>query len=73
MTDSWKSSITDFSPSEVNTFRFYVFYTFIFAIFLISGPFIFNNNWIGSSDFHSCTEISSSLIAYLSAIVCKIG
>ncbi len=43
---------------------FWVFqYALLLVIAVAIGPLIFSSNWVSSSDFHACIEMSSSLIA----------
>ena len=58
--------------SDKLIFRFVVCYIIIVFIFIALGPRIFSSDWISSSDFHACIEITSSFIAILSAIACVI-
>jgi PAS domain S-box-containing protein len=48
---------------------FFFFYLLITAVFVSLGPIIFSSSWISSNDFHTCIEISSSLIAIIAAIL----
>lgn len=51
---------------------FVVFYIVIAFFFLAIGPRAFSSQWISSSDFHACIEISSSFIAIIAAVACLI-
>ncbi len=50
--------------------KFVLFYTLIFIIFLAIGPFLFDSDWVSSSDFHACVEMSSSFIAMITGVSC---
>ncbi|MDY6934714.1 MAG: response regulator [Spirochaetota bacterium] len=52
--------------------RFTICYIIIILLFIAIGPHIFSSDWISSSDFHACIEISSSIIAIIAAIACLI-
>ncbi len=52
--------------------RFLWLYITIAAVFLLIGPKVFSSNWVSSSDFHACIEISSSFIAIMASIACII-
>ncbi len=49
---------------------FVMFYSLITLIFIALGPHVFSSDWVGSSDFHSCIEISGSFIAIIAAFAC---
>ena len=52
--------------------RFAICYIVIALAFIAIGLYIFSSDWISSSDFHACIEISSSFIAIIAAIACLI-
>lgn len=54
--------------SWVGKFLFFLFYLLITLVFVSLGPMIFSLNWVSSSDFYACIEISSSFIALIAAI-----
>lgn len=47
---------------------FYLISFLLFILFFILLPVSYNSSWRSSSDFHSCIEITSSLIAMVSGI-----
>ena len=55
-----------------NSILFVVLCATIAFSFLAIGPWIFSSDWVSSSDFHACIEISSSFIAIIAAIACLI-
>ena len=57
---------------EVNIILFALLYIMIAFFFLAIGPRVFSSEWVSSSDFHACIEISSSFIAIIAAIACLI-
>ncbi|MHC4637693.1 MAG: ATP-binding protein [Planctomycetota bacterium] len=55
-----------------NIVSFIVLYAVIAVSFLVISPWTFSSEWVSSSDFHACIEISSSFIAIIAAIACLI-
>lgn len=53
-------------------FLFVLFYLLITVIFIAIGPKLFSSDWVSSSDFHACIEISSSFIAIIAGVACMI-
>ncbi|MFH1418399.1 MAG: PAS domain S-box protein [Planctomycetota bacterium] len=51
---------------------FALLYLAIAAVFVAMGPRIFASDWVGSSDFHACVEITSSFIALIAALGCLV-
>ena len=49
---------------------FILLYLGLLTLFLALIPLVIDSNWGSSSDFHACIEISSSLIALISAVAC---
>ena len=49
---------------------FAALYALIVLVFIAIGPRVFISDWVSSSDFHACIEISSSLIALIAAGAC---
>ncbi len=43
-------------------------YGLLLVLSLAIGPAVFSSEWIGSSDFHACIEMSGSLIAIVAGI-----
>ncbi len=60
------------SFEKCNIVRYVILYIAIALIFIALRPWIFSSDWISSSDFHACIEISSSFIAIIAAIACLI-
>jgi len=63
----------DAAPSAGNPSRVKVFLiacAAIVLVFVAIGPMAFSSDWVSSSDFHACIEISSSFIAMIAAAVC---
>ena len=44
----------------------------IVLVFIAIGPRVFASDWVSSSDFHACIEISSSFIALIAAGACLV-
>lgn len=42
----------------------------IAAVFIGISPFVFSSEWVSSSDFHACIEMTSSFIAIIAGISC---
>ena len=61
---------TDHENEKDNIKKFIVLYLIQFSLFLAVGPWIFSSNWVSSSDFHACIEITSSFIAITAAFAC---
>jgi signal transduction histidine kinase len=55
-----------------NVTLFVALYVVIALSFLAMGPRASSSQWLSSSDFHACIEISSSFIAIIAAIACLI-
>ncbi len=60
------------NSKKSNIILFIVLYVVITVFFLAIGPWVFSSEWVSSSDFHACIEISSSFIAIIAAIACLI-
>ena len=58
------------NPSRVKIFL--MAYVAIVLLFLAIGPMAFSSDWVSSSDFHACIEITSSFIAIFAAIACLV-
>jgi hypothetical protein len=66
-TSSWTKSV---NYGNGNIVKFVMFYCIILLVFISIGPRVFASDWVSSSDFHACIEISSSFIAIIAAIAC---
>ena len=58
------------SVERARTRKLVYLYVAIVALFVAIGPWIFSSNWISSSDFHSCIEITGSVFAFVAGIAC---
>ena len=54
------------------TALYLVLYLTIALAFIAIRPYTVASTWLSSSDFHTCIEISSSLVALIAALACLI-
>lgn len=54
------------------TALYFVLYTAIVLAFMAIRPYTVSSAWMSSSDFHTCIEIASSLVALIAALACLI-
>jgi len=57
---------------EVSWKKFTFFYLAIASFFLAIGTRVFSSDWVSSSDFHACIEITGSFIALSAGVACLI-
>ena len=61
---------TDNDSNSLHTKVFLLLCAVITLVFVAIGPSAFSSDWVNSSDFHACIEISSSFIAIIAAVAC---
>jgi len=67
-----ENSTTEKNSGILRVRTFLITCAAIVLVFLAIGPMAFSSDWVSSSDFHACIEISSSFIAIIAAIACLI-
>ena len=60
----------DVEAGNDNRVHVIVFIAIQVLLFIAIGPFVFSSDWVSTSDFHACIEISSSIIAFIAAVAC---
>ena len=65
-----KTDVTENTGGNSTAKMFLMACIAIALVFVAIGPKAFSSDWVSSSDFHACIEISSSFIAIIAAVAC---